>query len=182
MQAGRLRSQVSDPQSVVQLVELRVLRLGLLQDRDVGIGVFPQCEEIPVVGERPGAGSVGCDSLICASLQRIGTRQSETRQRGVRTVADDSAAVDEFLELTRGSAALTSGQVRLASPIRRIQTRNSAPVLQGRGGWQSSNRGGWLLSGQGHPGINRPPPYSLHQPVPGAAFAPVLTQALFPPG
>ena len=31
-----------------QLVQLRVLRLGLLQDGDVGVGVFPECEEVLV--------------------------------------------------------------------------------------------------------------------------------------
>ena len=34
------------------LVQLRVLRLGLLQDGDVGVGVFPEREEIFVGGER----------------------------------------------------------------------------------------------------------------------------------
>ena len=29
-----------------ELTQLRVLRLGLLQDRDLGVGVFPEREEI----------------------------------------------------------------------------------------------------------------------------------------
>src|SRR5438552_19207751 len=33
---------------VVALLQLRVLRLGFLQDRDVGVGVFPESEEILV--------------------------------------------------------------------------------------------------------------------------------------
>ena len=33
-----------------ELLELGVLCLGLLQDRDVGVGVFPECEEILVGG------------------------------------------------------------------------------------------------------------------------------------
>ena len=64
-------SQVSDPQAVVELVELRILCLGLLQDGNVGISVFPQWEEIPVGGESTGAGSIGCNSLVCPRLQRI---------------------------------------------------------------------------------------------------------------
>ena len=40
------------------LLQLRVLDLGLLQDRDVGIGVFPESEEIFVAGERADAGGV----------------------------------------------------------------------------------------------------------------------------
>ena len=34
------------------LLQLRVLRLGLLQDGDVGVGVFPEGEEILVGGTR----------------------------------------------------------------------------------------------------------------------------------
>jgi hypothetical protein len=35
------------------LLQLRILRLGLLQDGDVGVGVFPEREEFFVGGERP---------------------------------------------------------------------------------------------------------------------------------
>ena len=35
------------------LLQLRVLRLGLLQDGDVGVSVFPEREDIFVGGERP---------------------------------------------------------------------------------------------------------------------------------
>jgi len=41
------------------LLQLRVLRLGLLQDGDVGVGVFPEREEILVGGERTDAGGIG---------------------------------------------------------------------------------------------------------------------------
>jgi hypothetical protein len=41
------------------LLQLRVLRLGLLEDGDAGIGVFPEREEILVGQECPGAGSIG---------------------------------------------------------------------------------------------------------------------------
>ena len=41
---------------------LRVLGLGLLQDGDVGVGVFPESEEIPI----------GRASFWCAALQGIG--------------------------------------------------------------------------------------------------------------
>ena len=30
----------------IGLLQLRVLRLSFFQDRDIGVGVFPQCEEI----------------------------------------------------------------------------------------------------------------------------------------
>ena len=38
------------------LLQLGVLRLGFFQDGDVGVGVFPEREEIFVGGERPDAG------------------------------------------------------------------------------------------------------------------------------
>ena len=39
------------------LLQLRPLRFGFLQDGDVGVGVFPEGEEIFVDGERPEAGT-----------------------------------------------------------------------------------------------------------------------------
>jgi hypothetical protein len=46
-----------------ELLELRVLRLGLLQDGDIGIGVFPESQEISIGGERADAGSIGIRAL-----------------------------------------------------------------------------------------------------------------------
>ena len=60
-----------------QLLQFGVLRFGFLQDRYIGVTVFPEREKIPVGGERSSAGSVSCDSLISSRLQRICTRQSE---------------------------------------------------------------------------------------------------------
>ena len=85
---------------VIVLVELHILRFGLLQDGDVRISVFPQCEEIPVGGEGSGAGSIGCDSLVCPRLQRIRTRESEVRHCAGRAVNDDSVVVEDFLDFT----------------------------------------------------------------------------------
>ncbi len=56
-----------------QLLQLRVLCLGFFQDGDVGVGIFPESEEIFVGGERPGAGRVGIRSLRGSRLQGIGT-------------------------------------------------------------------------------------------------------------
>jgi hypothetical protein len=44
-------------------VELRVLRLSLLQDGNIGIGIFPKGEEIFVGGERPEAGGISVRTL-----------------------------------------------------------------------------------------------------------------------
>jgi hypothetical protein len=45
------------------LLQLGVLCLRLLQDGDVGVGVFPEREEILVDGERPYAGGIGVHAL-----------------------------------------------------------------------------------------------------------------------
>jgi hypothetical protein len=46
-----------------RLLQLRVLGLGFFKDGDVGVGVFPEGEEIFVGGEGPGADGVGIRSL-----------------------------------------------------------------------------------------------------------------------
>jgi len=40
-------------------LKLRVLGLGLLQDGDVGVGVFPEREEVFLGGERTDTGRIG---------------------------------------------------------------------------------------------------------------------------
>jgi hypothetical protein len=49
-------------QNFFWLLQLRVLSLGLFQDGYVGVGVFPESEEIFVRGERPDAGGIGVRS------------------------------------------------------------------------------------------------------------------------
>jgi hypothetical protein len=44
-------------------MQLRVLRFGIFQDGDVGVGFFPEREEILLGGERADAGGVGIGSL-----------------------------------------------------------------------------------------------------------------------
>ena len=44
-------------------LQLGVLRLCFFQSRDVGVGVFPEGEEIFVGGKRPDAGGIGIRSL-----------------------------------------------------------------------------------------------------------------------
>jgi len=60
-------------------LQLRVLRLGFVQDGDVGVGVgvFPEREEVLVGGERPDAGGVGirpCEVFDCKALARATPR------------------------------------------------------------------------------------------------------------
>ena len=59
-------------------LQLCVLGFGLLQDGDVGIGVFPEREEVFVGSECPDTGGVGIGSLRGSRLQGIGTSHSGT--------------------------------------------------------------------------------------------------------
>ena len=79
--------------------------------------------KIPVGGESPGAGSIGCNSLVCPRLQRIRTRESKVCQRAGRVVNDDSGVVEDFLKLSRSGGPLARCQVNLASHIRRLQNK-----------------------------------------------------------
>jgi hypothetical protein len=58
------------------LLQLRVLGFGLLQDGDVGVGVFPEREEIFIGGERPDAGGIGIRALRSSRFQGVGTSHS----------------------------------------------------------------------------------------------------------
>ena len=48
----------NQPEVGGELPQPRVLGFGLLEDGDVGVGIFPEREEVFVSGERPDAGSV----------------------------------------------------------------------------------------------------------------------------
>src|SRR6202022_1791480 len=89
-----------------RLLQLRILRLGFLQDGDVGVGVFPEREEVLVGGERPDAGGIGIRALRGSRLQGIGTSHSQSRQRSRPAIPDDAAVVENLLKLGGGSAAL----------------------------------------------------------------------------
>src|SRR5438445_9483666 len=105
---------------VLGLLEFRVLRLGLLQDGDVGIGVFPECEEIFVSGERQDAGGIGIRALRGSCLQGVGTSHSQMRQRPRPAVPDDAAVIENFLKFGGGRVALARSQIGLAPHIRRM--------------------------------------------------------------
>jgi len=60
------------------LLQFGVLGFGLLQDGDVGVGVFPEGEEIFVGIEGAGTSSIGISALRSFRLQGIRTRHSQT--------------------------------------------------------------------------------------------------------
>src|SRR5205807_6502689 len=104
----RLRGQSLPLAHKKQLLQLRVLRLGLLQDGDGGVGVFPESEEVFVGSERPHAGSIGIRSLRGSRLQGVGTSQPQMRQ-GPRPAVPDNPVVVENPRKLGGSRAALSG-------------------------------------------------------------------------
>src|SRR5271170_4293729 len=88
-----LASPCSESETLRALLQLRILRLGLLQDGNVRVGVFPEGEEIFVGGEGPDAGGGGIRSLRSSRLQGVGTRHSQVRQRSRPADPDDTAVV-----------------------------------------------------------------------------------------
>jgi hypothetical protein len=85
-------------QSSVDRCQLRILRLGLFQDRDVRIGVFPKGEEAFVSVERPKAGGIGI-RVRAFRLQGIGTSQAQTSQSSRPAIPYHTAVVEDFLKL-----------------------------------------------------------------------------------
>ena len=55
------------------LLQLRVLGFGFLQDGDVGIGVFPENQEVLLGGECTDTGGVGIRSLRGSRLRGVGS-------------------------------------------------------------------------------------------------------------
>ena len=71
------------------LFQLRVFDLGLLEDGNVGVGVFPEGEKILIC-------RLGFDGV---ALQGVGASETEMSQRADTVIHDDAAMVGNFLEL-----------------------------------------------------------------------------------
>src|SRR5438445_9823343 len=98
-------------------MQLRVLGFGFFQDGYVGISVLPEREEIFVGGECADAGGVCVRSLRHSCLQSIRSCHSQTRQCPCPAIPDDSAVVENLLELGGSGSALSGCQIRLAADI-----------------------------------------------------------------
>ena len=99
------------PTPLAELRQLGVFRFGLLEDRDVGVGVFPEGEEI-LVG-----------SLCLGLFSRHSERSAELQARHCTYgIADnDPAVIKNFLEFRGGFGALAPGQIGRAAHIDRIE-------------------------------------------------------------
>ena len=89
-----------------------VLRLRLHQNRNVGVGVLPEREKIPV--GTPGLDLVPRESECSAQLQVC---QSTNRIR-----ADDPAMGEDLLKLCDRLRVLVSGHKRLDAHVGRVQS------------------------------------------------------------
>src|SRR5882762_880966 len=102
---------------VTELLQLRVLCLGLLKDWNIWIGVFPQRHKFLVRHA----------SLGDIALELVGATQLEMRQRPDGFIRNDAAMIEDFLKLCRRFAALTRGKIGFSSYIYRIQV---GPVVK----------------------------------------------------
>src|SRR6202040_227174 len=112
---------VTDNMIARSLLQLRVLRFGLLQDGDVGVGVFPEGEEIFVGGECPDAGGIGIGALRSSRLQSVRASHSQMRQRSRPAVPDKAAVVENLLKLGSGGTALSGCQIGLTPHIHCVE-------------------------------------------------------------
>src|SRR6266496_1057707 len=89
------------------LLQLRILRLGLLQDGNVRVGIFPEGEEVLIRS----AGFRG------VPLHRVCARQAKPGQRTQWKVSHRAPVIDEFLIFRRRFFASMQPQIGFASYI-----------------------------------------------------------------
>src|SRR2546430_6475704 len=93
-------------------VQLCVLRLGFLQDGNVGVSVFPKREKPLIRGTR----------LCGISLHGVCPGEAELGERRQREIQHDTAMIEKLLELSGCRLTLTCKQVSLTAQISRIQS------------------------------------------------------------
>src|SRR5438132_10507214 len=106
------RSGMSRGAKIHRSLKPGVFRPGLLEDRDVGIGVFPEGEEILVGSLRFG--------LISRESERPAELQVRQWAYGIR--AHDTTMIENLLELGRRFRISVRRNQSLAAHIRRVQT------------------------------------------------------------
>src|SRR5215470_11996380 len=92
-----------------QSLQLRVLGLGLFQDGDVRVSVFPEGEEVLV-------GDLGFGGVF---LHSVGAGKLETSQRDVDTAGAEIVKVENSLRFNRGVLTIALFQVHEAADIGR---------------------------------------------------------------
>ena len=118
------RDHWNSNKSQSESLQLRVLGFGFFQNGDVGIGVFPQREELFVGGEGMQPGRIAARAGGTSRLQRVSACDTQMRQSSRPAVPDDPTMIENLLELVGGGRALSGSQVGLAAHIKRIQARD----------------------------------------------------------
>ena len=107
---------------VAALLQPGVLRFRLGEDGDVGVGVFPEREEILIGRLRLG--------LVSRHVQR--SPELELRERADRIADYDAAVIEDRLELRCGISASMCGQIGFATHVDRIQGSEESDKAAGR--------------------------------------------------
>src|ERR1035441_595165 len=100
-----------------RLLQFRVLRLGFFQDGDVGVGVFPEDEEVLVGTLR--FGSVAGEDIRAGELQ-VG-------ERAEQEVLHDSGVVEELLEFGGRSGTILLSEICQAAKVCGIDRAQEDP-------------------------------------------------------
>ena len=141
------------------LLQFRKFCFGLLQDRNVGIGVFPGGQKILIRGPR----------FHRIALHSIGARQAEPGEHPKGRVAHHPAIINEFLKLCRGAVAVVEHQKSLATQIRRkyggIGNVCGARQFDGARRFEQSYRELWVVVLQGDCSPDHGKPISLDQRI-----------------
>src|SRR5438445_7600904 len=87
--------------------QLRVVFLGLLQNGNVGIGVFPKGEEVSILGA----------SLASVAGENVGAGDAEMGERTEREVDHDAAVVEKPLEFCGCGTAVVGQYLGLAPDV-----------------------------------------------------------------
>src|SRR5215469_13428522 len=149
-----------------------MLRLGLFENRNVLVGVFPEREEVLIGGLCLGG----------VALQHISATEAEMGKRTDRLVQDESAMVEDLLELGGSLATLMRSQIGFATdkdwkhrgPFRINGSR--PPKLIRYGDPKTRNRGGGVSPVKRKPSADRWQIVELHDRVFRVALVQIVGQ------
>jgi hypothetical protein len=121
-------------------LQFRVFGLGGDEDRDVGIGVLPESEEILISLARFGG----------IHLQSVGAGKAEAGEGSKRRIGNDGAVVDELLKFRGGIPALVESEKSLAANIERVRDAYLTVIdsTTGQNLWSASHVWRGLLTGK----------------------------------
>src|SRR5229473_6969828 len=140
---GRTDGKVNRNAERNGLLQLRVLRVGFLQDRDVLVGVFPRGEEV----------LIGSASFGGVASKSEASRQAEASQGDIGRGPESGFVIENFLELGHRLRALVGLEISEAAQVDRDATRYVAELV-GLGGAQLLNSFGAVAVLQFDAGAN----------------------------